>query len=90
MALECVSAALKQDKDVIYAALTQNGNALWHLPLNILNEDIVLAYAYYSKCPAKLTPFQSKGLFRYVTQKRVSFIACTGSRENIPVMHRVF
>jgi len=70
MALEFASFALKQDKDVIYAALTQNGNALWHLPLNILNEDIVLAYAYYSKCPAKLTPFQSKGLSRYVTQKK--------------------
>ena len=70
MALECVSAALKQDRDVIYAALTQNGNALWFLPLNILNEDIVLAYANYSKCPAKLTPSQSKGLSLYVNQKK--------------------
>lgn len=70
MALEFASFSLKQDKDVIYAALTQNGNALWHLPVNILNEDIVLAYAYYSKCPAKLTPFQRKGLSHYITQKK--------------------
>ena len=70
MALEFASFTLKQDKDVIFAALTQNGNALWHLPLNIINEDIVLAYAYYSKCPAKLTPFQRKGLSHYVTQKK--------------------
>ncbi len=70
MALEFASFALKQDKEVIYAALTQNGNALWHLPLNILHEDIVLAYAYYSKCPAKLTPFQCKGVSHYITQKK--------------------
>ena len=70
MALEFASFTLKQDKDIIFAALTQNGNALWHLPLNILNEDIVLAYAYYSKCPAKLTPFQSKGLSCYINQKK--------------------
>lgn len=89
MALEFASFALKQDKDIIYAALTQNGNALWHLPLNILNEDIVLAYAHYSKCPAKLTPFQRKGLSHYVTQKKGSFMGCTGSRENIQVMHQV-
>lgn len=70
MALEFASFVLKQDKDVIFAALTQNGNSLWHLPLNILNDDIVLAYANYSKCPAKLTPFQRKGLSLYVTQKK--------------------
>lgn len=70
MALECVTDALKQDRDVIYAALTQNGNALWFLHLNILNEDTVLAYAKYSKCPAKLTPSQDKGLSRYVKQKK--------------------
>jgi hypothetical protein len=70
MVLEYASFALKQDKDVIYAALTQNGNALWHLPLDILDQDIVLLYAKYSKCPAKLTPSQLKGLSRYVTQKK--------------------
>ena len=70
MVLEFASDALKCDKDIIYAALTQNGNALWHLPLDILNEDTVLAYAKYSKCPAKLTPSQGKGLTRYVTQKK--------------------
>ena len=70
MVLECVSDALKHDKDVIYAALTQNGNALWHLPMDILNQDTVLVYAKYSKCPAKLTPIQDKFLSRYVTQKK--------------------
>ena len=70
MALEFVSHELKQDKDVIYAALTQNGNALWHLPLNILNQDTVLAYAKYSKCPAKLTPSQDQFLSRYITKKK--------------------
>ncbi len=70
MVLEYASFALKQDKDVIYAALTQNGNALWHLPLDILNQDIVLLYAKYSKCPAKLTPFQDKYILRYITKKK--------------------
>ena len=67
MVLECVSAALKQDKEVIYAALTQNGNALWHLPLDIL-DDTVLAYA--KACPATLTPTQNKFLSLYVNQKK--------------------
>jgi hypothetical protein len=70
MALEFASHTLKQDTDVIYAALTQNGNALWHLPLHILTQDTVLAYAKYSQCPAKLTPTQDTFLLRYVTQKR--------------------